>query len=151
MLEGFGVGIDGLFQVETGGEAWADLDFRRAIADRYTIERELGQGGMGGVYLARDARHGRTVAIKVISPEIVSGIGLDQFHREICIVARLTHPNILPLHDSGDAAGQPFYVMPWIRVAHCRLERSHGSVLTTSLVTRHHARSTAHRGCCTAT
>jgi serine/threonine-protein kinase len=70
---------------------------------------------MGGVYLARDARHGRTVAIKVISTEIVSGIGLDQFQREISTVARLTHPNILPLHDSGDAAGQPFYVMPWIR------------------------------------
>jgi len=115
MLEAFGIGIDELFQVEAGGEPWADLDFRRAIADRYTIDRELGQGGMGAVYLARDARHGRTVAIKVISTEIVSGIGLDQFQREISTVARLTHPNILPLFDSGDAAGQPFYVMPWIR------------------------------------
>ncbi|HZI29555.1 MAG TPA: ADOP family duplicated permease [Gemmatimonadaceae bacterium] len=115
MLEAFGVGVHELFQVESGSEPWADLDFRRAIADRYTIDRELGQGGMGGVYLARDARHGRTVAIKVISPEIVSGIGLDQFQREISTVARLTHPNILPLFDSGDAAGQPFYVMPWIR------------------------------------
>jgi transcriptional regulator with XRE-family HTH domain len=81
MLEAFGVGVHELFQVESGSEPWADLDFRRAIADRYTIDRELGQGGMGGVYLARDARHGRTVAIKVISPEIVSGIGLDQFRR----------------------------------------------------------------------
>jgi predicted permease len=115
MLEGLGVGVDDLFIVEAGGAPWADLDFRRAIADRYTIDRELGQGGMGGVYLARDARHGRTVAIKVISTEIVSGIGLDQFQREISTVARLTHPNILPLFDSGDAAGQPFYVMPWIR------------------------------------
>ncbi len=115
MLEGFGVGVDELFSVESGGAPWADLDFRRAVADRYSIDRELGQGGMGGVYLAREARHGRTVAIKVISTEIVSGIGLDQFHREISTVARLTHPNILPLFDSGDAAGQPFYVMPWIR------------------------------------
>ena len=115
MLEAFGVDVHELFQVEGGSEPWADIDFRRAIADRYTIDRELGQGGMGGVYLARDARHGRTVAIKVISTEIVSGIGLDQFQREISTVARLTHPNILPLFDSGDAAGQPFYVMPWIR------------------------------------
>ena len=115
MLEGFGVAVDELFVVESGGAPWADLDFRRAIADRYSIDRELGQGGMGGVYLARDARHGRTVAIKVISTEIVSGIGLDQFRREISTVARLTHPHILPLFDSGDAAGQPFYVMPWIR------------------------------------
>ena len=115
MLEAFGVGIDELFQVESGGAPWADFDFRRAIADRYTIDRELGQGGMGAVYLARDARHGRTVAIKVISTEIVSGIGLGQFQREISTIARLTHPHILPLHDSGDAAGQPFYAMPWIR------------------------------------
>ena len=125
MLEAFGVGIHELFQVEAGGEPWGDLDFRRAIADRYTIDRELGQGGMGGVFLARDTRHGRTVAIKVISTEIVSGIGLDQFQREISTVARLTHPNILALHDSGDAAGQPFYVMPWIRGGslRARLER----------------------------
>ena len=115
ILDAFGVDIHELFQIEAGSEPWADLDFRRAISDRYTIDRELGQGGMGGVYLARDARHGRTVAIKVISTEIVSGIGLDAFQREISTVARLTHPNILPLFDSGDAAGQPFYVMPWIR------------------------------------
>lgn len=89
MLERFGVSVEDLFVVESGGAPWADLDFRRAIADRYSIDRELGQGGMGGVYLARDARHGHTVAIKVISTEIVSGIGLDQFHREIGVIADL--------------------------------------------------------------
>ena len=135
MLEGFGVAVDELFVVESGGAPWADLDFRRAIADRYSIDRELGQGGMGGVYLARDARHGRTVAIKVISTEIVSGIGLDQFHREISTVARLTHPNILPLFDSGDAAGQPFYVMPWIRGGSLRARLEARSRLSVDEVT----------------
>lgn len=115
MLEELGVPLEDLFEVESGPTSAADVDFRRAIADRYIIDTELGQGGMGAVYLARDVRHGRVVAVKVISPEAVSGIGLNQFHREISTVAQLHHPNILPLFDSGDAAGHPFYVMPWVR------------------------------------
>ncbi|HEV8355242.1 MAG TPA: ADOP family duplicated permease [Gemmatimonadales bacterium] len=115
MLEVLGLPFDELFEIETGIPSWADTDFRRAIADRYLIDTELGQGGMGAVYLARDTRHGRTVAVKVISPEAVSGIGITQFLREIATVAQLQHPHILPLHDSGEAAGQPFYVMPYIR------------------------------------
>jgi len=115
MLEVLGLRFDELFEVETGMPAWADVDFRRAIADRYLIDTELGQGGMGAVYLARDVRHGRVVALKVISPEAVSGIGITQFLREIATVAHLQHPHILPLYDSGEAAGHPFYVMPYIR------------------------------------
>ncbi|HEU4994099.1 MAG TPA: ADOP family duplicated permease [Gemmatimonadaceae bacterium] len=115
MLEVLGLSFDELFEVETGIPAWADVDFRRAIADRYLIDTELGQGGMGAVYLARDMRHGRVVALKVISPEAVSGIGITQFLREIATVAHLQHPHILPLFDSGEAAGHPFYVMPHIR------------------------------------
>ena len=115
MLEMTGLPVDELFEIETGIAPWADLDFRRAIADRYLIDRELGQGGMGAVYLARDVRHGRTLAVKVISPEAVTGIGVGQFLREIATVAQLQHPHILPLYDSGEAAGHPFYVMPWIR------------------------------------
>jgi predicted permease len=114
MLEEFGVALEDLFEKEASGTP-GDVDFRRAIADRYIIDTELGQGGMGAVYLARDVRHGRVVAVKVISSEAVSGIGLNQFHREISTVAQLHHPNILPLYDSGDAAGHPFYVMPWVR------------------------------------
>ncbi|HKS05935.1 MAG TPA: ADOP family duplicated permease [Gemmatimonadaceae bacterium] len=115
MLEVLGLSFDELFEIEAEAPSWADIDFRRAIADRYIIDSELGQGGMGAVYLARDARHGRTVALKVISPEAVSGIGINQFLREIATVAHLQHPNILPLFDSGEVAGHPFYVMPYIR------------------------------------
>lgn len=85
-----------------------------SLSDRYTIEREIGSGGMATVYLANDRRHKRKVAIKVLRPELASTIGPDRFVREIEIVAGLTHPNILPLHDSGAAAGYLYYVMPYI-------------------------------------
>jgi TolB-like protein len=88
--------------------------FGAALADRYALERELGRGGMATVYLARDLRHGRPVAIKVLRPEIAAALGPERFLREIELAARLTHPHILPLHDSGEAAGFLFYVMPYI-------------------------------------
>jgi eukaryotic-like serine/threonine-protein kinase len=75
----------------------------RSISDRYRIERELGSGGMAVVYLAWDRKHRRRVAIKVLKPELVPAAGADRFRREIEIAARLTHPNILPLHESGEA------------------------------------------------
>jgi serine/threonine protein kinase/tetratricopeptide (TPR) repeat protein len=85
---------------------------KRALADRYTIEREIGSGGMATVYLAQDLRHGRQVAVKVLRPELASGIGADRFVREIRLAARLTHPHILPLFDSGEAGGFLYFVMP---------------------------------------
>lgn len=115
ILEAFNVPFEELFEIDATGEAWVDLDFRRAIADRFIIDAEVGQGGMGAVYLARDARHGRLVAIKVIASEAVSGIGLVQFQREISNVAKLVHPHTLPLHESGEVAGQPYFVMPYVR------------------------------------
>ncbi len=93
-------------------DTWRHL--QDAIADRYQIERELGRGGMATVYLADDLKHGRKVAIKVMLPETAAAIGHDRFLREIEIAARLTHPHILPLHDSGAADGQLYYVMPYI-------------------------------------
>jgi len=87
---------------------------RAALADRYALERELGRGGMATVYLARDLKHGRPVAIKVLRPEIAAALGPERFLREIEVAARLTHPHILPLHDSGEAAGFLYYVMPYI-------------------------------------
>jgi len=85
-----------------------------ALADRYVIERELGQGGMATVYLARDLRHDRLVALKVLRPELAHALGPDRFLREIRTTAQLTHPHILPLLDSGDAGGTLFYVMPFV-------------------------------------
>ena len=85
-----------------------------ALADRYRIERELGAGGMATVYLARDLRHDRAVALKVLRPELAASLGPDRFIREIKTTAQLAHPHILPLLDSGDAAGTLFYVMPLV-------------------------------------
>ena len=83
-----------------------------ALADRYRIERELGQGGMATVYLARDLKHDRDVAIKVLNPDLSQTLGAERFLREIPLAARLSHPHILPLFDSGEAGGALFYVMP---------------------------------------
>ena len=87
---------------------------QEGLAGHYTIERELGRGGMATVYLAEDLRHRRPVALKVLSPELASALGVDRFLLEIHFAARLTHPHILPLHDSGEAAGLPYYVMPYV-------------------------------------
>ena len=84
------------------------------LADRYRLERELGQGGMATVYLAHDRRHDRHVAVKVLRPELAAVIGAERFLSEIRTTANLQHPHILPLFDSGEAGGFLFYVMPYI-------------------------------------
>jgi serine/threonine-protein kinase len=85
-----------------------------ALAGRYSVEREIGSGGMATVYLAFDARHERRVAIKVLRPALAEALGGDRFIREIKIAASLSHPNILPLYDSGEAGGLLYYVMPLV-------------------------------------
>src|SRR3989442_13393883 len=85
-----------------------------ALTGRYTIERELGRGGMATVYLATDLKHHRQVAIKVLNPELAAALGPERFLREIEIAARLKHPHIPALHDSGDADGFLYYVMPYV-------------------------------------
>src|SRR6266550_2996430 len=94
----------------------ADLSerVRASLAGRYTIERELGRGGMATVYLGRDLKHDRPVALKVLHPELAAAIGAERFLREIEIAARLQHPHILPLYDSGAALGFLYYVMPYV-------------------------------------
>ncbi|CAN5356660.1 hypothetical protein BH23GEM2_BH23GEM2_17130 [soil metagenome] len=95
------------------------------LADRYRIERELGQGGMATVYLAEDVRHHRKVAIKVLHPELSAVLGPERFLKEIELTANLQHPHILPLFDSGNADGLLFYVMPYVEgeTLRGRLER----------------------------
>ena len=87
---------------------------RYALAGRYAVERELGRGGMATVFLAEDLKHHRPVAIKVLHQELAAALGADRFLREIEIAARLQHPHILPLYDSGRADGLLFYVMPYV-------------------------------------
>jgi serine/threonine-protein kinase len=86
-----------------------------AIADRYRVERELGAGGMATVFLAHDLKHDREVAIKVLHPELGASIGSERFDREIRVAAKLQHPHILGLFDSGEANGLLYYVMPFVR------------------------------------
>ena len=99
---------------------------KTALGDRYALERELGRGGMAAVYLARDLKHERQVAVKVLRPELAAALGAERFHREITIAANLNHPHILPLLDSGTAEEQLsdsptvrpsaflYYVMPYV-------------------------------------
>ncbi|MFN2400620.1 MAG: protein kinase [Gemmatimonadaceae bacterium] len=87
---------------------------RRELTTHYRVEHEVGRGGMASVYLAEDLRHHRQVALKVLKPELALAVGAERFLREIEIAANLTHPHILPLLDSGDAAGLLYYVMPYV-------------------------------------
>jgi Serine/threonine protein kinase len=92
-----------------------ETSLNKALAGQYTIDHEIGRGGMASVYLAQDVRHGRPVALKLLHPELAAAIGAERFLREIQVVARLRHPHIVPLYDSGDAAGQLYYVMPYVK------------------------------------
>jgi len=87
---------------------------RTSLADRYRVERQLGEGGMATVYLAEDLKHHRPVAIKVLRPELASVIGPARFLREIEVAAGLQHPHVLPVYDSGEADGLLYYVMPFV-------------------------------------
>src|SRR5688572_22599758 len=97
-----------------------------ALAGRFEVKREIGRGGMATVYLARDVRHDRPVALKVMSPELGQGVIPDRFLAEIRTAANLQHPHIVPLYDSGEAGGLLFYTMPYVEggvtLAH-RLEK----------------------------
>jgi len=95
------------------------------LADRYRIDRELGRGGMATVFLAQDLKHDRPVALKVLHPELAQVVGPDRFHREIRLCARLQHPHILSVHDSGDADGRLWFTMPYVEgeALRGRLER----------------------------
>ncbi|HMC55393.1 MAG TPA: protein kinase [Gemmatimonadaceae bacterium] len=102
--------------------------FPDGIADRYRLERELGRGGMATVWLAHDRKHHRDVAVKVVRPSISAALGAERFLREIEIVAKLHHPHIVPLFDSGEADGALYYVMPFEsgQSLRQRMEHAHG-------------------------
>ena len=115
---------------------------RGALDQTYTIDRELGKGGMATVYLAQDVKHERPVALKVLHPELAASLGPDRFLREIKTAAKLNHPHILPLHDSGEASGLLYYVMPYVEGESLRerLDREHQLPVDEAV---HHGRSIA--------
>ncbi len=90
------------------------VSLAEALRDRYALERQLGRGGMATVYLVRDLKHDRPVALKVLHPDLAHLLGAERFHREIRFAARLQHPNILSVHDSGDADGFFWFTMPYV-------------------------------------
>src|SRR4026208_609724 len=108
----------------------------------YTIDRELGRGGMATVYLAQDAKHERLVALKVLHPDLAASLGPERFLREIKLAARLNHPHILPLHDSGESSGFLYYVMPYVEGESLRerLDRDHQLPIDEAV---HHTRAIA--------
>src|SRR5262245_31223835 len=91
-------------------EAFAD-----ALHDRYVLERELGRGGMAIVYLARDVKHDRPVALKVLNHELAISLGRERFQREIRLAASLQHPHVLSVYDSGETAGRLWFTMPYVK------------------------------------
>src|SRR5215207_4995076 len=97
--------------------AGADLGahLQAALADTYTIERELGGGGMSRVFVAEERAFGRKVVVKVLLPALAAGISAERFAREVRVVAALQHPNVVPLFRAGEAGGLPYYVMPYVR------------------------------------
>jgi serine/threonine protein kinase/Flp pilus assembly protein TadD len=115
---------------------------RSAFQENYTIDRELGRGGMSTVYLAQDAKHERLVALKVLHPDLAATLGPERFLREIKLAARLNHPHILPLHDSGETAGFLYYVMPYVEGESLRerLDRDHQLPVEEAV---HHGRAIA--------
>ncbi|HXG70315.1 MAG TPA: serine/threonine-protein kinase, partial [Gemmatimonadaceae bacterium] len=118
------------------------LRIRELLSPTYTIDRELGRGGMATVYLAQDSKHNRVVALKVLHPELAASLGPDRFLREISVAARLNHPHILPLFDSGEVEGLLYYVMPYVEGESLRerLDREQQIPIDEAL---HHARAVA--------
>src|SRR5688500_10357781 len=109
-----------------------DQEVPETLGGRYRIVRELGRGGMARVYLARDTKHARDVAVKVIRPDLAASLGRDRFLREIGIAARLRHPNIVPVYDSGDADGLLYFVMPFEAGPSLRERLAHDEALPTT-------------------
>jgi serine/threonine protein kinase len=126
-----------------------------ALQDRYRNARELGQGGMASVYLAHDLKHDRDVALKVLRPELAAVLGRERFLAEIQLTAKLDHPRILTLIDSGESAGILWYVVPYVRGESLRhkLEREHQLAIEAVPITKQiasaldyaHSRGVIHR------
>ena len=122
-------------------------NLRSALSDRYRIVAEVGKGGMATVFRAEDLKHGRTVAIKILSPDLSHSIGKERFEREVRIAARLAHPHIVQVYDSGEAGGLLYYVMPLVvgESLRDRLTREHQLPIDDRLRLAHDAPASAPR------
>ena len=100
-----------------------------ALGDTYRLERELGGGGMSRVFVAHETALGRTVALKVLSPELAAGISIERFHREIQVAARLQHPHVVPVHSAGAVDGLPYYTMPFVEGESLRVRLANDGAL----------------------
>src|SRR5260221_14626463 len=100
-----------------------------ALGDAYRLERELGGGGMSRVFVAHETALGRTVALKVLSPELAAGISIERFNREIQMAARLQHPHVVPVHSAGAVDGLPYYTMPFVEGESLRARLAKGGAL----------------------
>src|SRR5437899_2321765 len=107
---------------------------QRSLGTAYTIERELGGGGMSRVFLARDEGLKRNVVIKVLPPDLLAGVSLSRFTREIQLAAGLQHPHIVPVHSAGEMDGVPFYTMPFVEGDSLRARLTSGPVPMTEVV-----------------
>src|SRR5262245_55482765 len=101
-----------------------------ALAGQYTFERELGGGGMSRTYLVREEALNRQVVVKVLAPELLAGISVERFRREILLAAQLQHPHIVPVLTAGDADGMPWFTMPYVEGDSLRHRLDRGSVTT---------------------
>lgn len=119
------------------------VELADALRDHYTIERELGRGGMAAVYLARDVKHGRPVALKVLHPELAASVSCERFRREVVFAARLQHPHILTVLDSGETAGRLWFTMSYVEGESLRdrLLREKQLPIADALLITHHVAS----------
>ncbi len=128
------------------------VDFQAALVGRYSLERELGRGGMGVVYLAREVRLDRPVAIKLLPPDFASDARLkDRFIREARMAARLSHPNIVPIHSVDEIGGFVFYVMTYVEgetlgATHREAWRDEGRRMARAFCAKWRGRSRMHMG-----
>src|SRR5580765_3658621 len=104
---------------------------QETLGTAYTVERELGGGGMSRVFVATDTRLGRRVVVKVLSPDLLASVSAERFEREIRLAARLQHPHIVPLLSAGDVGGIPYYTMPFVEGASLRERLGSGPLTPT--------------------
>src|SRR5688572_3497821 len=112
----------------------APQDLQALLGDRYIIQREIARGGMATVYLAKDLKHDRDVALKVMHREVALALGRERFLREIKLTAKLSHPNILTVHDSGESGDYVWYVMPYVEGETLRQRISEGRLKIESAI-----------------